>query len=101
MAIKAILQTVDGKKQSEVVDPAYSLAKIWPVGDQSFLLLQYIDPYGNTIFNRQQMPEVEKEIDILLGGTLTAEQREIRARIRALATECHGRVHMFLRFRGD
>jgi hypothetical protein len=101
MPIKAILQTARGEKEKEALDPNYSLAKIWPIGNQSFPLLQYIDPYGNTIFNRKQMSEVEKEIDILLREDLTPEQRQVLVRIRALVSECQTRVHMFLRFRGD
>ena len=101
MAIKAILQTIDGKKENEVVDSRYSLASIWPFGDQSFPLLQYIDPYGNTVFNGLQMPEVQKELELLIGKALSDEQRDTLGQIRDLAVSCQKEPHMFLRFRGD
>jgi hypothetical protein len=101
MAIKAILQTIDNKKGDEVADPNYCLGAIWPIADQSFPLLQYIDPYGNTVFNGLQMPEVQKELDLLIGKASTDEQRSILRGIRELAVNCQKQPHMFLRFRGD
>ena len=101
MGIKIILQTVDGKREDEVVDSDYSLAKVWPVEDPSFSLLQYIDPYGNAIFNRQQMRELQKELEILITRASTDEQKDVIRRIVALATKCQQHPHLFLRFRGD
>jgi hypothetical protein len=101
MGIKVILQTAAGKKVGEVLDPDYSLAEVWPVGNRSFSLLQYIDPYGNAIFNGLQMPEVQKELDALMTRASNDEQRETLLRIRHLAELCHERPHMLLRFRGD
>jgi hypothetical protein len=101
MAIKAILQTIDNKKGDEVADPSYCLGAIWPIADQSFPLLQYIDPYGNTVFNGLQMPEVQKELDLLIGKASSDEQRSILHRIRELAVNCQKQPHMLLRFRGD
>ncbi len=82
MAIDAILQNIAGRREAEVVGRNYSLAHIWPVGDQSFPLLQYI---GNTVSNGLQMPEVRKELDILVGKAQSGEQKDILHRIRELA----------------
>ena len=101
MSIKAVLQTVDGKRGEEVIDPNYALARIWPVEDSEFPLLQYIDPYGDTIFNRQQMEQVIKELDTLAANASTDEQKEILQRMHALAMRCKERPHWFLRFVGD
>ena len=97
MGIKVILQTAAGKKESEVLDPDSSLAEVWPVGNHSFSLLQYIDPYGNAIFNGL----VQKELDVLMTRASNDKQRETLLRIRHLAELCHERPHMLLRFRGD
>jgi len=32
------------------------------MGNPSFPLLQYVDPYGNVIFNKLQMPDLLAEI---------------------------------------
>lgn len=101
MAITAILQSVDGKKHAEVLDQDYLLAKVWPVGDKSFALLQYIDPYGNAIFNGAQMSEVQKELQVLLEKAPMDDQKRILRRVGALAETCRQHPHFFLRFRGD
>ncbi len=101
MAIDVILQTEMGEKKDEALDIHYSLAPLWPCGDQSFPLLQYIDPYGSTVFNRPQMPEVQKELDILISSASSDEQRDVLRRIRNLAVRCQEKPHLFLRFIGD
>jgi hypothetical protein len=101
VAINVILQTIDGKKLNEVVDYSYSLARMWPFGDQSFPLLQYVDPYGNTVFNGLQMPEVQKELELLIDKASSDEQRSALGQIRDLAVNCQKKPHMFLRFSGD
>jgi hypothetical protein len=102
MAINVYLQNIREKKFDEVLDWDYSLAKIWPIADQTYPLLQYIDPYGNTIFNGMQMPEVVKELDILIADKSSNEQQKATlGRIRELAMKCQKQPHTFLRFRGD
>lgn len=101
MAIKVYLQTIEGSKKDHAYDPHNSLAKIWPIGDPSFPLLQYIDPYGNVIFNGAQMPEVLRELETLLGRSSNEEQRIVLDGISRVAARCKGDPHMFLRFRGD
>jgi hypothetical protein len=61
MPINIVLQTIQGNVLGQLLDPYNDLAQVWPVGKESFPLLQYIDPYGNTIFNQKQMPQVLKE----------------------------------------
>jgi hypothetical protein len=77
MAIDVYLQNIHGKKKDEVFDINYSLAKVWPVSDPSFPLLQYIDPYGNVIFNGSQMGEVQKELGVLIEQSSSEEQRDV------------------------
>jgi hypothetical protein len=101
MAINVYLQTLDGKKEDEVFDPHNSLARLWPIGDSSFPLLQYIDPYGNVIFNGSQMAEVQRELDLMAVRSANTEQRDILLKIRDLAVRGQEHPHKFLRFRGD
>jgi hypothetical protein len=101
MAINVYLQDSEGKKEDQVFDMHYSLARVWPVSDPSFPLLQYIDPYGNVIFNGSQMGEVQKELGVLIEQSSSEEQKDVLLRIRDLAAECAKRPHCFLRFRGD
>jgi hypothetical protein len=79
----------------------YSLAQIWPIADSSFPLLQYIDPYGNTIFNGAQMPQVKNELSLLIERAPKQEQKEVLRLVLDLATVCGKHPHLFLRFHGD
>jgi hypothetical protein len=101
MAINAYLQDMHGKQERKVCDLHYCLARLWPIGDKSFPLLQYIDPYGNVIFNGIQMAEVERELDILLERCSSQEQKEVVGAIRELAKKGQDTPHLYLRFRGD
>lgn len=101
MAIDIYLQDIHGRRDAEVLDFDYCFAHIWPVGDKSFPLLRYIDPYGSTVFNGSQMPEVRRELEVLAGRALTSAQRDILCRISELAVECQKHPQTFLRFAGD
>ncbi|HET9181576.1 MAG TPA: hypothetical protein VFP59_05545 [Candidatus Angelobacter sp.] len=79
----------------------YSLAELWPVGNSDFPLLQYIDPYGNAIFNGLQMSEVKRELSELINRASNDEQRSVLRRVLEMAEECEKHPHKFLRFRGD
>jgi hypothetical protein len=101
MAVNVFLQSVRGDKYGEAIDPYYSMAKAWPISDPSFPLLQYIDPYGNVIFNGGQMPEVKLELQVLLERATNDEQKALLIHIGDLAERCHREPHLFLRFAGD
>jgi hypothetical protein len=101
MAINVFLQSVKGEKCNEVIDLYYLLAKVWPIDDPSFPLLQYIDPYGDVTFNRAPMSQVERELQLLLERAETGEQKALLAQIGDRAERCHGELHIFLRFAGD
>ena len=88
MAIDVFWQTIDGKRIQELVDPNSSLARIWPCGDPTFPLLQYIDPYGNAVFNGLQMPEVRKEIGSLTGRASSEAQKQALRQIQELTLIC-------------
>jgi hypothetical protein len=53
-----------------------------------FHVLQFIDPYGDTVFNRLQMDEFLAEWDMLTERGRSLEQREVLAEVRALASLC-------------
>lgn len=101
MAIDIYLQSADGKKHGQVFDLNNSLSRLWPIGDSSFPLLQYLDPYGDAIFNRSQMPEIRKELELLHQRSATEEQRTVLVQILGLVKKAEKEPHWFLRFVGD
>jgi hypothetical protein len=102
MPIDVVLQTIEGKRLAEVVPQGRTLLnRLLPLEDLSFPLLGCIDPYGNTIFNGNQMRLFLQEWDRLLQGVVDKDDTEFLLRIRGLAERCKSEPHVFLRFIGD
>lgn len=101
MPIKVALQTIYNVKKQEIVPRAALLDRILPIGDASFPLLQYIDEYGNTVFNGRQMPQFLKEWDVIVGMAESGDDRKVLLEIRDIAVRCKDEPHLFLRFIGD
>jgi len=72
-----------------------------PTGDTSYNLLCYIDPYGDTVFNRLQMDVFLAEWERIRRTAQTPEQVEAWASVRELARKCGEEPHFYLRFIGD
>ena len=102
MPIKAILQNIDGTRRiSSVVDADGGLNRCLPFGDESFPLFQYVDPYGNAVFNPLQMPQLLVELELLMSRPTDQETRLLLERLRELAIQCRDSNHLYLRFVGD
>ena len=72
-----------------------------PTGDVSFRLLSYIDPYGDTIFNRLQMKTFLAEWEAIKAEAITEQEMEAWKKTKVLAKKCRDEVHLYLRFIGD
>ena len=102
MPIKVILQNIDGTRRIDsVVDGYGGLNRSLPLGDQSFPLLQYVDAYGDTVFNHLQMPQLFGELELLISRCSDQELKSLLEKVRELAVVCGGSNHLFLRFVGD
>lgn len=62
--------------------------------------LRFVDPYGNTVFNRAQAAVLRSELDARLGSAPDRD-REALARIIELADRCADGVHRYVWFIGD
>jgi hypothetical protein len=67
----------------------------------AYTLLRYVDPYGDTIFNRAQMPDLLADIDVASALELTSIQRRGLDRLRVMAERCGSSTHLSLWFIGD
>jgi hypothetical protein len=103
MPIKVALQTIDNRKLEQIVPNALeTVINDWlPFGDSAYPMLQYIDEYGDTIFNGLQMREFLEEWDRLTQTLTNPDQRKIVLDIRQLAEKCQRRPQTYLRFIGD
>src|SRR5262249_53536773 len=72
-----------------------------PDTDRSFYCLRFIDPYGDTTFNRPQMPDLLLELDRIKAKATSQEDRDFIMRLVKLAQRCQREVHTYLKFYGD
>jgi hypothetical protein len=89
VGIDVVLQTGDGRQIDSVGDPKNVLHELLPSADDAtFSCLPFVDRYGDTTFNAEQMIEVVKEIDRILerlekdpeGAALLRRVRELASR---------------------
>ena len=88
-----VLETIDWPTWLDRLLPAYE--------DQSFQCLRFVDPYGDTQFNRVQMPTLLNELDRLSQRANSDAERSHLAEIGRLAERCLSGVHLYLRFYDD
>jgi hypothetical protein len=63
VGVNAELQDERGAMLEAVLDSKNVLAQAVPEGDTSYACLRFIDRYGDTTFNRLQIPLLIEEID--------------------------------------
>lgn len=64
-------------------------------------MLACIDLYGDTVFNRLQIPRFLSELEQIASNAQTVEDRTLLSQIEALARRCAAEVHTYLKFIGD
>jgi hypothetical protein len=101
MPLKVVLQNIRNVARGQVIPSGGLLERIPPFNDESFPLLQFIDEYGNTVFNGLQMRQFIKEWELIMSRAETEEEIDCLLHVRYLAEECQNHPHLFLRFIGD
>jgi hypothetical protein len=102
MGITVSLTTEREEVLEETGDPANHLHRFLPASDDtSYVLVNYIDWYGNTIFNRIQMPRFTKEWASLRQAAIASGASDLHTKIATMATRCSEEVHLYLKFQGD
>ena len=61
-----------------------------PMSEQSFQCWRFIDEYGDTVFNRQQMPQFLAELALIRDRTGDAAPRRVLEDIEALYAGAEG-----------
>jgi hypothetical protein len=64
-------------------------------------LLSGVDFYGDTIFNRQQMPRLIEEWAQVKRWAASKDQRDLIERLLALCRRCESDVHTYFKIIGD
>ncbi len=102
MGLKAVWQNEDGNPIDMVLDPKNHLHRLLPsLDDESYQCLRFIDWYGDTVFNRLQIPTFLIEWERIKVKAESDEERELIHRIEKLARDSQLEPHFYLKFIGD
>ena len=68
MGIDVVMENEDGDREEQLLDSEYNLATALSIpGLESTVCLRFIDPYGYTVFNQLQIPQLIDELKALRG----------------------------------
>jgi hypothetical protein len=74
--------------------PSFGVTGAYPI-------LAGIDPHGDTVFNRLQIPRFLSEWVDVVSKARTQKEQELVSEIERLACRCSAEVHTYLKFIGD
>jgi hypothetical protein len=102
MGLGIELQDELGGQLDMVADPKNFLGRLLPQNDDPLHpMLASIDSYGDTVFNRMQMPRFLSEWSEISEKAQSPDERELVAKIESLARRVQDDVHLYLKFVGD
>lgn len=102
MGFDVVLEDECGRRVDSVGDPTNILHLLLPSQeDESFHYLNHVDWYGDTVFNRQQMPTVLQELARIAEKARCEEEDKLIRRLIQLARSCESTPHLYLKFYGD
>lgn len=102
MGLAVVLEDERREKIDGVEDPTNILHRLLPTSDdRNFSCLRYVDWYGDTVFNRQQLPDLVEEVRRIAKRVTDHEEIELLGRIVELALRGQSQPHLYLRFVGD
>jgi len=102
MGITVSLITEQGEVLEQAGDPMNHLHRFLPdVESDAYVHVNCIDWYGDTTFNRLQMPRFLQEWAKLRDQAAADGATDLHAKVAAMATRCNDEVHLYLKFQGD
>lgn len=102
MALSIVLESEKGEMINEVIDKNNTLLFLIAKLDlHESCCLKYIDPYGDTVFNRLQMDDLISELVLLEGFTRNDNEYKLLEKIKKLTTQCKVGAHLYIKIYGD
>ncbi len=103
MGLEYELQDEQGDALEESVDDPERILDglLQRAAAESLPLLSGVDFYGDTIFNRQQMPRLIREWSEVRGWAASTDQRHLVDRIVRLCRRCESEIHTYFKIIGD
>jgi hypothetical protein len=95
------LESQRGEVLATVGDPKNFLHRLLEQSLADEPLLAEIDWYGDTVFNRLQIPRFLSHWQVVAGQAKSLDEAKIVEDVRELAVRCEGSVHLYLKFVGD
>jgi len=103
MIIKITVETETGEHRAKVFDSFGLLTKLIERSDltDTSICLRFIDPYGDTVFNKLQMKPLLREIKALASTAESQQEKDLLLEIEKLAMDVEQNMHTYLKFYGD
>ena len=102
MGLSVVLEDEDGNSVKMVTDPHNLLHELLPTyDDETFICLHYIDWYGDTVFNRLQIPQFLLEWERVKNKAKSKDEQILLQEIEKLAIDCQTEPHLYVKFYGD
>jgi hypothetical protein len=102
MSLRITAENERGQFVDEAIDINNHLLALVARGlSEDWKCLGFIDPYGNTTFNKLQIPQVIKELRELQAAATDRADQELIFKLLFLAEICQERVHHYFKIYGD
>jgi len=101
MGFNINLEKENGEILESIEDPTNILHRLLESCSQDDSHLGEIDWYGDTNFNRLQIPRFLAEWETLAKYSKSPDEAKLLADVRRLAERCADGVHLYLKFVGD
>jgi hypothetical protein len=98
MGLTVIIEDEEGKAL-KTMPSEFTLSDEDVLNKESFRILKYVDPYGNTTFNAFMFEDLIKDLVEL--KTLLPSDKEQIDLVISYAKECDDEIHTYLKFYGD
>lgn len=88
MGIEVVVEDAHGAKIASLEDPTNLLHRVLPASDDTnYQVLNRVDWYGDTTFNRHQIADFRQELQRLMESKKTPEELQLLAQIDAMAEQ--------------
>ena len=101
MGIVVQLTDERGHSLATAADPHGFVDRVVDGTRDGLRLLTWVDPYGDTVFNKLQMPTFLDDWTRVRASVAGDRDEETWQRVRELAERCARETHVYLRFTGD
>ena len=102
MGIELIWDEENGDELARLNDTQSLVEQFLPSdSDKEFACLRFVDPYGDTIFNRLQLPVLLLELERCAAKPHEPPVAEHLSAAVALVKKAQDHVHTYVRFVGD